>query len=283
MAVELKYNEKLRGAKAVAKIDGAQVFDGLIEKGIVYSAKKGDYYYTTGYYYQVDYVQYLQTTTGLYVCVNYMQDNLSWVLYEGSKNIPSYGVSQAQKLVNTIIANNKKIISNNLLCARFANKLSETEREQVVSLQNRLQVRNEALQAGGLTNNVRTSYPAGYAELSAYLDALMRSEAIGIATWVVVVIAATVIAATATAAYFAYKSLADESEKDVKFSDSLTRTLTSKLTDEEYQQLLQETKGIVTKARVKQALGSYWNVLQIVAFAIAGYAGYKLFKNYVQE
>lgn len=218
-----------------------------------------------------------QTTGGGYIILT---DGWQQV---GTSAVHQYSQTQAQKLVNTIIANNKKIISNNLLCARFANKLSIQEREQVVALQNRLQVRNEALQAGGLTSNVRTSYPAGYAELSAYLDALMSGEAIGIATWVVVVIAATVIAATATAAYFAYKSLAAESEKDVKFSDDLTRTLTSKLTDEEYQQLLQETKGIVTKAKVKQALGSYWNVLQIAAFAVAGYAGYRFIKNYMQR
>ena len=218
-----------------------------------------------------------QTTGGGFI---HLEDGWQQV---GTTAVHQYSQTQAQKLLNTIIANNKKIISNNLLCARFANKLSEKEREQVVALQNRLQVRNEALQAGGLTKNIQTSYPAGYAELSAYLDALMRSEAIGIATWVVVVIAATVIAATATAAYFAYKSLAEESEKDVKFSDDLTRTLTSKLTEEEYQQLLQETKGIVTKAKIKQALGSYWNVLQIAAFAIAGYAGYRFIKNYMQR
>ena len=44
-----------------------------------------------------------------------------------------------------------------------------------------------------------------------------------------------------------------------------------KFTPEEYQQLLDETQGIVTKAKIRQAIGSYGNVLKIGAFIIAGY------------
>ena len=104
----------------------------------------------------------------------------------------------------------------------------------------------------------------------------MAGEAIGVATWVIIVVACVVIAGMGTAAYFAYKSLADESEKDVKFSKELTATLVSKLTPEEYEQLKAETKDIVTKARIKQSLGSYWNVLKWVAIAFAGYTAYKM-------
>ena len=205
-----------------------------------------------------------QTTDGRYII---MDEGWQKV---GTRAIAQYSQSQAQALVNKIIRNNKIIIANNLLCARFANKLSSEQQQSVRELQSRLQVRNNALQAEGLTTDVQTSYPAGYAEMSAYLDALMNGEAIGIATWVVVVIAVTVIAATATAAYYAYKSFADESEKDVKFSQELTRTLTSKLTEEEYQQLLDETKGIVTKSRIKASLGSYGNMFKIAMYVCAG-------------
>lgn len=214
-----------------------------------------------------------QTTSGGYI---FLSDGWKEI---GTQAIMQYSQSQAQALVNKIIKNNEQIICNNLLCARYAHKLTENQRAQVRELQHRLQARNNALQAGGLTQDVQTSYPAGYAEMSAYLDKLMAGEGVGVATWVVVVIAATVIAATATAAYFAYKSLADESEKDVKFSKDLTRTLTSKLTEEEYQQLLDETKGIVTKARIKQAVGSYGKVLTIAAFVVGGGLLYRWIKN----
>ena len=135
------------------------------------------------------------------------------------------------------------------------------------------------MQAGGLTQNIRTGYPAEYAELSGYLDALMQGNAIGIATWVVVVIAATVIATTATAAFFAYKSLADESERDVKYSQELTKSLVSKLTPEEYQQLLDETKGMLTKTKIKSLVSGGIGSLKWVAIAAGAYVIYKVVKQ----
>ena len=280
MAKQLKYNKDLVGKSALAIADGAQVLDGLYNSGTAYSYNSGvSVGVATGYYWQDDYVLYVQLTNGMYAVVDYMAGDPDWNFDKYEKSITQYSQSQAQALVNKIIKNNEQIICNNLLCARYANKLTENQRAQVRELQHRLQARNNALQAGGLTKDVQTSYPAGYAEMSAYLDKLMAGEGVGVATWVVVVIAATVIAATATAAYFAYKSLADESEKDVKFSKDLTRTLTSKLTEEEYQQLLDETKGIVTKARIKQAVGSYGKVLTIAAFVVGGGLLYRWIKN----
>ena len=211
-----------------------------------------------------------QTTSGYYI------DLTEGWQQVGTAPIMQHSQSQAQALVNKIIKNNQTIICNNLLCARYASRFSPDEQSQIRELQHRLQERNDALQAGGLTKNVETSYPAGYAELSAYLDALMAGEAIGVATWVIIVIACTIAVGMGTAAYFAYKDMADESEKDVKFSKELTATLVSKLTPEEYEQLKAETKGIVTKARIKQSLGSYWNVLKYVAIAFAGYTAYKM-------
>ena len=51
---------------------------------------------------------------------------------------------------------------------------------------------------------------------------------------------------------FLYKKLAEESEQDVKYSKELTATLVSKLTEEEYQQLMDETAGLLTKSKIKQ-------------------------------
>ena len=201
----------------------------------------------------------------------------------GTAPVAQYSQTQAQALVNKIIKANQTILCNNLICARYANKLTEDQQAQVRALQSRLQTRNSALQAEGVTTNVRTSYPAGYAEMSAYLDALMSGEAIGVATWVVVVIAATVIAAAATAAYYWYKSLADEAEKDVKFSKELTRVLTSKLTEEEYNQLLQETKGIATKSRIKQLVGDSWTTIKMLALVgVIGFIAFDVTRYYMR-
>lgn len=281
MALELRYDESVAGAKIIATKDGAQVFDGILGHGTVYPVKKDSFSILTGYaYYDGKWELYWQTTTGLCVYINtYDGTENDWEIIKNFQSIPTIGQSQAQALVNKIIKNNETILRGNLLCARYASRFSEQQQTQIRDLQNRLTARNNALQAGGLTQNIRTGYPAEYAELSGYLDALMQGNAIGIATWVVVVIAATVIAATATAAYFAYKSLADESERDVKYSQELTQALVSKLTPEEYQQLLDETKGMLTKTKIKSLVSGGFGSLKWVAIAAGAYAIYKVIKQ----
>lgn len=215
-----------------------------------------------------------QTTSGEYIILSEGWQQV------GTVPIMKYSTTQAQAQVNKIIKNNRIIICNNLLCARYASKLTEEQQAEVRTLQNRLMSRNDALKDAGLTTGVQTSYPAGYAEFESYLDALMQGEPIGVATWVVVVIAATVLAATATAAYFAYKNLADESERDVKYSKDLTRTLTSKLTEEEYQQLLNETKGLLTKAKIKSLVRGSWDTIKYLLIGGAcAYAAYRYIKT----
>lgn len=294
MAVQLKYgyDKSMNGARIVALNNEAflisslpkVVGDDLSFNYPVRNIAFGDYVLLTGVYvYFTKSQRYYVTRSGGYITYDIFSNYGSWQndwKQDGfGKKSAEYSQTQAQALVNKIIKNNKIIIANNLLCARFASKLTEAQKSQVRELQNRLQARNNALQAGQLTTNVQTSYPAGYAELSAYLDALMAGETIGLATWAIVVIAATVIAATATAAYFAYKAYADESERDVKYSKELTAILTSKLTEEEYQMLLNETKGIVTKARIKQSLSSYGKALTIAGLLVGGALLYKYFKN----
>lgn len=250
--------------------------DGVLAGTYVQLGNNTSYYQVglTGYYItSAKGNQAYQTIDGNYIILSEGWEKV------GTMAIMQYSQSQAQALVNTIIKNNQIIICNNLLCARYANKLTSQQQQQVRDLQNRLQERNIALQSGGLTTNIQTSYPQGYNELAPYLDKLMNKESIGVATWVIVVIAATVVAALSTAAYFAYKSLAAQSEQDVKFSKQLTATLTSKLTDAEYQQLLGETKGIVTKARIKQLISTYSSWLAYAAIGVGIYFVYRAIKN----
>ena len=214
-----------------------------------------------------------QTRSGGYI---FLDDGWEQI---GTVAIAQYSQTQAQALVNKIIKNNQQILRCNLLCARYASKLTEEQKSLIRELQSRLQMRNNALQAGGLTTCVTTGYPKEYAELSGYLEALMAGETIGVAvsTIIWIVIAATVVASLGTAAYYAYKSLADESEADVKYSEELTKILTSKLTEEEYQQLLNETKGLLTKSKIKQLIrtsAKWWTVVALVA---GGFIVYDMF------
>ena len=214
-----------------------------------------------------------QTTSGEYIILSE-----GWQ-FVGNAPIMRYSTTQAQACVNKIIENNKTITRCNILCARYAGSFTKTQLAQIRELQQRVVARDKALQDEGLTQDVRTGYPEEYAELSSYLDQLMEDQSIGLATWVVVVIAATVIAATATAAYFAYKSLADESERDVKFSKELTASLVNKLSPEEYQQLLDETKGLLTKSKIKSLVRGSWGTVKIAAAVVGAYTIYKIIKS----
>ena len=185
----------------------------------------------------------------------------------------AYSARSAQSYVDEIIKNNQIILQNNLVCARFANKLTSTQLATLRGLQSRLNNRNKSLLEDGMVTVKDTSYPRGYADLANALNEVMATgggtSGIGVvvSTTVVIVVAAVVVASLATAAYFAYKAFANESRDDVKFSKELTKTLTSKLTEEEWQQLQDETQGIVTKARVKQSLS---NLGTLGTFLLAG-------------
>lgn len=214
-----------------------------------------------------------QTTDGYFI---YLPDG--WTEYT-SVNVSTYSQTQAQALVDKIIKNNIAITQNNLVCARYASRFSPEQQQLIRDLQTRVVERENALKNEGLCTDIQMSYPRGYVELEPYLAALMNGQAIGLATWAICVIAASVVLVTSTAAYFAYRAFANESENDVKYSKELTKALTDKLTEEEYQQLLNETKGIVTKSRLKQAISSYGNIAKWALFGIAGFAIYKVIMN----
>jgi len=266
------------GAKAIAQNDSAQVCSSPVGNNRTYrTVTNGSYVICTGYYYEENGIYYPQSTVGWYPIAN--TANPDWSFYENAAKIGSYSQSQAQALVNKIIKCNIQIVQNNLICARYANKFTKEQQQQIRDLQNRVIARENALKEQGLCTDVQSSYPAGYAELAPYMERLMNSDGVGIATWAVVVIAAVVIASLSTAAYFAYKYYASEAEKDVKYSKELTKILTEKLTPEEYQQLLNETKGIVTKARIMQSIGGLSKYLLIGGAVVGGALLFRLIKN----
>lgn len=277
--ITMLYNATFDGATAIAK-EGAQIRDYKTGSGTFWDVNAGDYAVCTGYYYEgTDSFLFLQTTAGLYIVLDV--DAPNWSFREGKKLGAKTG-TQAQCVINTIIANNRKIIQNNLFCARFADKLSSDEQTLLYNLQTRLEERNTELTNEAFIQKATTSSPAGYSQLLPYLQQFMNrrnGNGVGIvlSTTAIIIISAVVVASLATAAYYAYKSFAEESEKDVKFSDDLTRTLMAKLTPEEYTQLQQETKGIVTKARLKERLGTSSKYLVMGAVAIA--MGIYLYKN----
>ena len=182
----------------------------------------------------------------------------------------NYSVSRAQELVNGIIKNNETILCNNILCARYSNKLTEAQKRTLYELQSRLNARNEALLNKELVSVSTVGAPSGYAELEGYLTSFMQSGGVGSLSIATIVIVATVIVAAGTAAYLCYKKYYDESVQDVKYSNELTKVLASKLTDEEYQQLMRETRNIVTKASIRSRLNGGMRLVYFGAALLAG-------------
>lgn len=189
----------------------------------------------------------------------------------------TYSKRQAQALVDGIINNNEKVLCNNIICARFRNKLTAEQKTQLYNLQTRLVARNDALQNDNLVKVSTIGTPKGYSELEDYLTSFMESGGVGSVSLVTIVIVAAVLTGAATAAYFCYKKYYDESEQDVKYSNELTKILTSKLTDEEYEMLKEETRGIVTRASIRSRLGAagkyfiYGGIALLVGFSLLRY------------
>lgn len=267
-----QYYQLQNGQVYVLRGDGRFAYAGADTSGIVGVQ-------LTGYYKQgADGNNMYQTTGG------------GWIkLADGWKNtgyatLRYYSAKDAQYYVDKIVKANAQILQNNLFCARFANKLTDDEQFQLYSLQTRLESRNNQLQNDGLCSDLKVSTPPGYSLLDNSLSYFMNAYANGVTIGAIIsvstiIISAVVIASLATTAYFAYKYLASEAEKDVKYSEELTKTLMEKLTPEEYQQLLEETQGIVTKTRLSSQFQGGVSLIKWGLIAVAGLAIYKAFKN----
>lgn len=225
--------------------------------------------------------------------IMYQTTQDGWIkLSDGWQNtgyapIRQYTAKDAEYYVNQVIRNNAHILENNLFCARFASKLNDDEQYELYRLQSALQSRNERIVNDGLCTDIKVSSPPGYSKLDGYLNQFMQAYANGaeingvgvISTTAIIVVSCIVVGSLATAAYFAYKAFAAESEKDVKYSDELTKTLLNKLTPEEYEQLKRETNGIVTKTRLSSRFSGAFGLLKWLLIGAAGYVVYRNIKN----
>ena len=213
-----------------------------------------------------------QTTTGGWI-------NLSagWQ-YQAYAPIRMYSAKDAQYYVDRVIKCNATIFENNLLCARFADKLTDDERYMLYDLQTRLDQRNSELLSDGLCNEQKVSSPPGYSAWYSYLQSFMTDAISGVTATIVVI--AIVVASLSTAAYFAYKYLASEAERDVKYSEELTKVLLSKLTPEEYDQLMRETQGIVTKQKL---IAKFSGALSFLKWMVVGAAGFVLYNKFIKR
>lgn len=210
----------------------------------------------TGWNYsESDTLYYCQTLQNPNLYVKMERNVIEWE--RTASAVKKHSKEEAQRAVNKIIENNKYILNNNLFCARFANKLTADERKMLYSLQSRLENRNTQLKNSELLQNQEEGYPEGYSELAPELQSFMNNPNVGaIPVVAVIIVVAIVVASLSTAAYFAYRAYYIESESDVVYSKKLAEILQAKLSEEEYQQLLKETAGLLTKQRITQQIAS---------------------------
>ncbi|MDY0142640.1 MAG: hypothetical protein RBR97_12180 [Bacteroidales bacterium] len=262
--MNLIFDQSIVGKKAIANSTDAMIES--LYGGYGYSAKAGDYAILTGWRTSTNVCQ-ISSNTNLGVVAS-----LNWNL---SDEVIPKTQGQAQDVVNTIIKNNRTIVENNLLCARFSNKLTTSQTQLLAQLQLRLERRNTALIESGCLTSISESYPKGYVNFASNLNSVVGKETIG-AVVTTIIIVAIVVASLSTAAYFAYQAYAKESIDDVKFSDDLTKTLLSKLTAEEYEQLRQETGGLITKAKLSAKFSGVFGTVK--TFGLIGIGAFLVYK-----
>lgn len=229
--------------------------------------------------------------TGWYITKNgnnwYQGVNGYWYKWvDGSQlmpdSAPQYSSNSVYSLINKLISNNKHILENNLLCAKYADKLSVEEQQRLYDLQTRLENRNNQLQNPELISSTTKSYPKGWSMWDAQLDAFMANGRVGSVT-ITIVVAVVVIASLISAAYWAYKYYYEESVNDVKYSDELTKILTEKLTAEEYEQLKAETAGMLTKASLLSRLSGISSVGKYALLGLGAMFIYRMLKGQVNK
>lgn len=275
------YKQELSGARLKVPASSVYSFDGEYMRSVSVSADNGEAYTQitlTGWYLERSAGQFCQTTGGQFYQWNAAQVESG---YLGETKIYATP-NDAQGYVNGIIAANKAILENNLLCARFADKMTVSQRNTLWSLQTRLTLRDNALRRDGLCQRQTQSYPQGYAKLNGYLvDFMDNPKLSGIgSTTLLIIVSAVVVASLGTAAYFAYRYYYEEAIKDVKYSDELTATLKAKLTEEEYAALEKETAGMITKATLAAKVGTSFGWLKYIAFGgLAAFAAYTILKR----
>ncbi len=278
---EIYFDKEKSGKKVTSLNNGATIVD-FYTGNKVSVANKGNEYILTGWY-STSGVEF--ATKKIYQIANNNYDavdiNLNFSISDNKySNITD---QDAQNVVNELLNYDQRIYENNLLCARFADKLTEGQKKDLYKLQFNLAQRNSAVENGsGMLTNFTTDDPEGYYVYKNNLTQFMENYGkVGfpLTLTVILIISAVVIVGSGVATYFAYKSYRDEAKNDVKYSDALTKSLVEKLTDEEFEQLKNETAGLISKAILKERLGNIGSnikkYLYIGAGILAVYAALK--------
>jgi hypothetical protein len=187
--------------------------------------------------------------------------------------------SSAKNIMANLIANNKTILENNLLCAGMIAKMEangETiplaHRSNLYHLQSRLEARNGKILNSPFIDSKQTASPTGFDQYASNLQSFMNNPGIGIAPVVIYLVVTVVITLLSTALiYLLFKPDYTDSKADLKVSADLTKALAT-LSPEARAGVLSDLNGQVDKAYVQgKTDGSGSSLLKTGMYLGAGF------------
>lgn len=236
----------------------------------------------TGYYVERTAGKMCLTDCGFWILTS------EWENTNQRGTVKEYTDADANRLLAEIIRNNKIVLQNNLICARFSKYLTNSEKRSVAILQQNLETRNSQLKNSNLVTSVEVAEPKGVANYATYLNTLIQEYndgklGIAVSTIVTIVVGVMAIAGIGTIVYFNYKQVYADSVLDVQYSEELLEKLKSKLTEEEFKQLEKETQGMITKAYFKGTGTGATGLLKWALIAVGGYVAYTTVKKFINK
>jgi len=196
--------------------------------------------------------------------------------------------SGAKNLMEALIANNKSILENNLLCSRVITILNSRNvsipieyKKNLYGLQGRLTARNEKILTSPFIDTKQTAAPAAFNKYQPDLNSFMNSPGIGVVPVVAAIVVYVVVPILVSAIiYLIFSNLHKESKTDVVYSKELTNTLISKLTPDEYQQLLAENEANAKKID-DNASGA--SLLKTAKYLAIGFIGFTVIDKFISK
>lgn len=296
------YDNSIVGQAVISITNPTHIFLGYPEmgKGIQFNKSDIRVGYATGWY-KKDGTDYL-----VQVEFENMQgsDELGWYQfgYVRAAEYRLYRMTEnkgAQSMMDELIDLNKRIIENNLLCARLITLYNEkgvavpkSKRQTLHRLQFNYEYRtNRLLNSAFLKNSLKVTKPGGWSKYQSDLQNFMSHPKIGVAPVVIYVVGSVVITALISGLiYLIFRGDHSEAKKDIVYSDQLTADLIENLPQEVYEQLKKEnaanTKEFnekINNLARKNARSSLTGSIKTVGYAVAGVLGFMFLTNLTEK
>ena len=233
-------------------------------------------------FYQIEFEAYLKDDTGTVHKFGYVDGDTSLFYAEkvGEK-------SASTKMMIELIANNKTILENNLICAALIDKLDVANidipnewRSGLVSLQTNLQARDKHISDSIFIDKKEVAAPQGLDKYGQTLSNFMADPGIGAIPIIYIVVSVVFGIVVSGIIYLLFRGDHSQSKTDIIYSKDLTATLLKKLTPEEYQQLITENQDNAQKIADAASGNSLLNTAKYLGI---GFLGFTLIDKFLQS